>query len=57
MSKYEFLSAKEFESEGYVSHNNSCFPCNLAITNFLVSHACKIIFHDDIDRTVRMFTS
>ena len=40
-----------------LSQNNPCFPCNIAITNFLVSHTCKIIFHDVIDRTVHMFTS
>ena len=22
----------------YLSHNNPCFPCNIAITNSLVSH-------------------
>ena len=31
-----------------LSHNNPCFSCNIAITNFLVSHTCKIRFHDVI---------
>ena len=29
-----------------LSHNNPCFPCNIAITNFLVSRTCEIRFHD-----------
>ena len=29
-----------------LSHNNPCFQCNIAITNFLVSHTCEIRFHD-----------
>ena len=39
-----------------LSHNNPCFPCKKAITNFIVSHTCKIMFYDIIDRTVHMFT-
>ena len=27
-----------------LSNNNSCFSCNIAITNVLVSHTCKIRF-------------
>ena len=34
-----------------LSHNNPCFPCNIAITTFLVSHTCKI---RHLDRTVGM---
>ena len=30
----------------YLSHNNPCFQCNIAITNFLVSNTCEIRFHD-----------
>ena len=41
----------------FLSHNNPCFPCNIAMTSFLVSHTCEIRFDDVIDRTVRMFTS
>ena len=41
----------------YLSHNNPYFPCNVAITNFLVSHTYNIRFHDvALYRTVRMFT-
>ena len=40
-----------------ISHNNPCFPCKIAITNFLVSHTCKIRFHYVIDRAVRKLTS
>ena len=40
-----------------LSHNNPCFQCNIAITNFLVLHTCEIRFHDVINRTVHMFTS
>ena len=25
-----------------LSHKNPCLPCNIAITNFLVSHTCEI---------------
>ena len=31
-----------------LSHNNPCFQCNIAITNFLVLHMCEIIFDDVI---------
>ena len=33
----------------FLSHNNPCFSCNVAITNVLVSHTCEISFHDVID--------
>ena len=46
-----------FLRDNFVSHNNPFFPCNIAITNFPVSHTCKIRFHDVIHRTVCMFTS
>ena len=36
------------EKNCLLSHNNPCFQCNLAITNFLVSHTCRIRFHDVI---------
>ena len=26
----------------FVSHNNPCFPCNIAITNFLTLYTCEI---------------
>ena len=35
-----------------LSHNNPCFRCNIAITNFLVSHTCYIRFYDIIHCTV-----
>ena len=31
-----------------LSHNNPCFQCNMAITNFLVSDTCEIRFDDVI---------
>ena len=34
-----------------VSHNHHCFQCNIAITNFLVSHTCDIRFHDVISQS------
>ena len=40
-----------------LSHNNPCFPCNIAITNFLILYTCEIRFYDVIDRTVHTFTS
>ena len=41
-----------------LSHNNPCFLCNIAITNFLVSHTCEISFHDLIGQsTVPMYSS
>ena len=30
----------------FLSRNNPCFRCNIAITNFLVSNTCEIRFHD-----------
>ena len=41
----------------FLSHNNPCFPCNIAITNFLILYTCEIRFYDVIVRTVRTFTS
>ena len=39
------------------SHNNPCFQCNIAITNFLVSYTCEIRFHDVIGQsTVHMYS-
>ena len=39
-----------------LSHNNPCFQCNIAITNFIVSHTCEIRFHDIIGQsTVHVF--
>ena len=40
-----------------LSHNNPCFPCNIAITNFLILYTCEIRFYDIIDRTVHTLTS
>ena len=38
-------------------YNNPCFQCNIAITNFLVSHACEIRFNDFIGQsTVPMYS-
>ena len=40
-----------------LSHNNPYFPCNIAITNFLVLHTCEIRFHDVIGQsTVHMYS-
>ena len=36
-------------SGNVLSYNNPCFHCNIAITNFLVSHTCELKFHDVID--------
>ena len=52
---------KTLRAVGYqdmnLSHNNPSFRCNIAITNFLVSHTWKIGLYDVIDRTVHMFKS
>ena len=40
-----------------LSHNNLCFQCNIAITNFLGSHTCQMRFHDVIGQnTVPMYS-
>ena len=40
-----------------LSHNNPCFQCNTAITNFLISNTCEIRFHDVIGQsTVPMYS-
>ena len=51
------LQLDDFCSLEVLSHNKPCFPCNIAITNYFVSHTCDIRFNDVIDRTVRMLTS
>ena len=43
--------------ESYLSNNNPGFTCDIAITNFVVTHTCEIGFHDVIGRTIRMFIS
>ena len=41
----------------FLSHNNTCFQCNIVITNFLVLHTCEIRFHDVIGpSTVHMYS-
>ena len=41
----------------FLSHNNVCFQCNVAVTNILVSDTCEIKFHDVRDRiTVHMYS-
>ena len=50
------LTPKAFSLYIHLSHNNPCFQCNIAITNFLVSHTCEIRFHDVIGQsTVRIY--
>ena len=46
--------AKHKSANTALSHKNPCFPCNTAVTNFLISHTHKVRFHDVIDRTVRI---
>ena len=38
----------------FLSHNNHCFQCIIANTNFLVSHMCKIRFHDVVGQALYM---
>ena len=41
----------------YLSHNNPCFQCDTAITNFPISNTCGIRFHDVIGQsTVPMYS-
>ena len=48
---------KTFTRDKYLSHNNPCFQCNTAITNFLVSNTCEIRFHEFIGQsTVPMYS-
>ena len=43
--------------DAILSHENPCFQCNIAITNFLVSNTCEIRFHDVIGQsTVSMYS-
>ena len=51
------ITLKCIEVDLCLSHNNPCFPCNIAIMNFLVLYTCEMRFHDVIDRTVHTFTS
>ena len=45
------------DGKKFLSHNNLCFQCDIAITNFLLSHKCKLRFHDIICRsTVHMYS-
>ena len=52
------LSITGFNDENnLLLHNNPCFPCNIAITNFLILYTYEIRFYDTIDCTVHTFTS
>ena len=51
------MTLEHFPWYNPLSHNNPCFPSNIAITNFLVLHTFEIRFHDVIDHTVHTFTS
>ena len=47
-----------FHTLGYLSHNNSCYQCYIAITNFLVPHICEIKFHFVTGQsTIQMYSS
>ena len=55
--KWHCLRQMPQKRDAKLSHNNPCFPCNIAITNFLILHMCEIRFYDVIDRAVHTFTS
>ena len=40
------ISFNDQERNSILSHNKTCFQCNIAITNFLVSHTFEIRPHD-----------
>ena len=42
----------------FLSRNNPCFQCNIAVTNFLISNTCEIRFYDVKGQsTVPMYSS
>ena len=51
MSEEIIILSKDY-AEIILSHNNPRFPCNIAITNFLILYTCEIRFHDVIHCTV-----
>ena len=54
---HRLLWEKENKTNLIWSHKNPCFQCNVAITNFLVSHTCEIRFNDFIGQsTVPMYS-
>ena len=57
MSKDNLVGCDAVRQNGFSSLNNPCFQCNIAITNFLVSHTCEKRFHDVIGQsTVHMYS-
>ena len=49
---YNITDSQETESrEISLSHNNPCFQCNTAITNFLIFHTCEIRFDNVIGQS------
>ena len=47
----------DFVPSDLLSHNNPCFQCNIAITNFLDLHTCDTRFPDvKVQSTVRMYS-
>ena len=47
----QFLNSIREPRRFPLSHNSPCFQSNMAITNFLVSHTCKIRFQDVIGQS------
>ena len=47
---FKCLSLGKIPPFFFKSHNNPCFQCNIAITNFLALHTCEIRFHDVIGK-------
>ena len=43
--------------ENLLSHSNPSFPCDIAVSKFLVLKTFEIRFYEVIDCTVHMFTS
>ena len=59
ISEYINRTCSSFSTflEYFLSHNNPCFQCNIAITNFLIPHTCEITFHDVLDQSnVHMYS-
>ena len=46
-----FSDMDRVEPNLFLSHNNPCFQCNIAIINFLVSYMCKIRLNDIIGQS------
>ena len=52
---FKMKQAQPKSRNAFLSHDNPCFQCKIAITNFVVAHTCEIRFNDVIGLGTQKF--